>query len=159
MRTGFFLSFVSFWECFGFVIVMISKKFPQIRLQSDSLSMLGSSFEELLTVILLIADSFRKVGLHCVSYRLVKPNQEQMLNHHLSALWDKCLFASYFLYVWHRTFIIQWQITILELPNVYCRVTCRRSHVWRVNLEQALWVVFSLTSPEATYPAWNGHLC
>lgn len=54
----FFLSFVRFWECFGFVVVVISKKFPQIRLHSASLSMLGTRFDEILTVILLIADSF-----------------------------------------------------------------------------------------------------
>lgn len=129
----FFLSFVWFWECFGFVIA-ISKEFPQIRLHSASLSILGSNFDELLTVILLIADSFRKAGLHSVSCHLLKPNQEQMLNHHLSALWSKFLSAS-FLYAWHRTFIIQWQVTILELPSVYCRVACRRSHMWRGKTE------------------------
>lgn len=63
---------IVFWECFGFLFcssVVISKKFPEITLHSASLPMLGSHFEELLglTVILLIAENFRKVVLLCVS--------------------------------------------------------------------------------------------
>lgn len=127
--------------CFS---VLISKKFPQIRLYS----MLIYLFLEVIFGLDCHRGNCwqhgRKNSLHFVLQHFVKTDKtEQALHHCLSALWGKCLFDSSSPHLWCRTLICQREITIHELPYFYCRDTCR-SHFSRLNLEQASAEIFSL---------------
>lgn len=113
------------------------------------LAMFESSLEELLglTIILLIPNNFRKVGLCYMSSPSVKPKMiQKIMSHHVSALWNKC-YASYSPYVWHRTY---WETTTPGLPDVYNRMTCRRYACGKLTWSRQYAVAFNLINTEAT---------